>query len=99
MNSDDERLHKRLVKCRDQVLTAWACASLLRPDLNPQGKQKLAQRILRVAESEDHSLGTTPVQAQEIVLGQIQCTSTNCPMLIFAEPLSRKLNMFFGEDR
>ncbi len=99
MNSEDEKFNKRLVKCRDQVLTAWVCAALLRPDLNPQGKQKLAKRILKVAESEDHKVGITPAQAQEIVLAHIQCISKNCPMLIFAEPLSRELNMFFGEDR
>lgn len=99
MSRDNEKFNKRFVKCRDQVITAWVCASLLRPDLRPQGKQRLAQRILRVAESEDHRLGITPAQAQEIVLGHIQCISKNCPMLIFAEPLSRELNMFFGEDR
>jgi hypothetical protein len=99
MSSKDEKFNKRLAKCRDQVLTAWVCASLLRPDLNPRGKQKLAKQILRIAESEDHRLGITPAQAQEIVLGHIQCISKICPMLIFAEPLSRELNMFFGEDR
>ena len=99
MSSNHEELKKKLVKHRDKVLTARACVSLLRPDLNSQDKEKLAKRILRVTESEDHRLSITPAQAQEIVLGHIQCISKNCPMLIFAEPLSRELNTFCGEDR
>lgn len=99
MNGNDQKYNERLVKCRGKVLAAWACASQLRPDLTPRGKEKLAKRTLRVAESEDNKVGITPAQAQEIVLAHIQCISKNCPMLIFAEPLSRELNMFFGEDR
>ena len=99
MSVDNEKFDKRLAQFRDQALTAWVCASLLRPDLNPRGKQELVRRLLRVAKSENHGLGITPAQAQEIVLAQIQCISKNCPMLIFSEPLSRELNMFFGEDR
>lgn len=34
----DERFTERLVRCRDRVLTAWAYAALLRPDLSPAGK-------------------------------------------------------------
>lgn len=94
----DERFEERLVKCRDRVLTAWACAALLRPDLSPAGKEKLAKKILKMAESEDHRLGITPAQAQEIVLSNVQCIAKNCPMLLFTEPLSREINLFFGEE-
>jgi hypothetical protein len=94
----DEKLSERLVRCRDSALTAWACASILRPDLTPARKEKLAKKILKMAESKDHRLGITPAQAQEIVLGHTQCLGKNCPMLIFAEPLSRELNSFFSEE-
>jgi len=94
----DERFNEKLVRCRDRVLTAWACASLLRPDLSPAGKEKLAKKILKTAESEDHRLGITPAQAQEIVLSNLQCIAKNCPMLLFSEPLSREINLFFGEE-
>ncbi len=33
----DERFNESLVRCRDRVLTSWACAALLRPDLSPAG--------------------------------------------------------------
>jgi hypothetical protein len=92
----DERFNERLVRCRDRVLTAWACASLLRPDLSPAGKEKLAKKIVKMAESKDHRLGITPAQAQEIVLSNVQCIAKNCPMLLFSEPLSREINLFFG---
>jgi len=94
----DERFTERLVSCRDSVLTAWACAALLRPDLSPAGKEKLAKKILKMAESEDHRMGITPAQAQEIVLSNVQCIAKNCPLLIFADPLARELNAFFHED-
>jgi hypothetical protein len=94
----DERFTERLVSCRDRVLTSWACASLLRPDLSPAGKEKLAKKILKMAESEGHRLGITPAQAQEIVLSNVQCIAKNCPLLIFADPLARELNAFFQED-
>lgn len=86
------------MRCRDRVLTAWACAALLRPDLSPAGKEKLAKKILKMAESKDHRLGITPAQAQEIVLSNVQCIAKNCPLLIFADPLARELNAFFQED-
>lgn len=94
----DDKFEERLVKCRDRVLTAWACAALLRPDLSPADKQKLAKKILKMAESEDHRLGITPAQAQEIVLSNTQCIAKNCPMLLFSEPLSREINLFFAEE-
>jgi cAMP phosphodiesterase len=94
----DGRFEERLVKCRDRVLTAWACASLLRPDLSPAGKEKLAKKILQMADSKDHRLGITPAQVQEIVLSHTQCIAKNCPMLLFSEPLSREINLFFGEE-
>ena len=50
-----------------------------------------------MAESKDHRLGITPAQAQEIVLSHTQCIAKNCPMLLFSEPLSREINLFFGE--
>ena len=94
----DERFNESLVRCRDRVLTSWACASLLRPDLSPAGKEKLAKKILKMAESKDQRLGITPAQAQEIVLSNLQCIAKNCPMLLFSEPLSREINLFFGEE-
>ena len=94
----DDKFEERLVKCRDRVLTAWACAALLRPDLSPAGKQKLTKKILKMAENEDHRMGITPAQAQEIVLSNVQCIAKNCPLLIFADPLARELNAFFQED-
>ena len=94
----DEGFNESLVRCRDRVLTSWACASLLRPDLSPAGKEKLAKKILKMAESKDQRLGITPAQAQEIVLSNLQCIAKNCPMLLFSEPLSREINLFFGEE-
>ena len=51
-----------------------------------------------MAESKDLRLAITPAQAQEIVLSNVQCIAKNCPMLLFSEPLSRELNLYFGEE-
>jgi hypothetical protein len=48
---EDEGFTARLVSCRDRALTAWACAALLRPDLDPKGKEHLGKKILKMAES------------------------------------------------
>ena len=93
----DERFNESLVRCRDRVLTAWACAALLRPDLSPAGKEKLAKKILKVAESKDLRLAITPAQARETVLAHVQCAAKSCPLLVFDEPLSREINALFGE--
>jgi hypothetical protein len=94
----DEKFSERFVRCRDKALTAWVCAALLRPGLNPAGKETLAKKILKLAESTNHRLGLTATQVREIVLSHTQCGAKDCPMLIFADPLARELNAFFQED-
>jgi len=76
----DERFNESLVRCRDKVLTAWACASLLRPDLSPAGKAKLAKEILKMAESKDQD-AKQPTGRQRILnTEQLSAPSPQLPV-------------------
>ena len=40
----------------------------------------------------------TQAQVFEIVQRNIQCIARNCPLLIFAEPISREINAIIEEE-
>jgi len=91
------KFDERFQRCRDRALAVWSCVSVLRPDLSPREKEALAKKVLKLAARKGR-LAITPAAAQEIVLANIQCISKNCPMLLFSEPLSREINLYFGEE-
>jgi len=74
-----------------------SCVSVLRPDLSPKEKEKLAKKVLKLA-ARKGKLAITPAATEEIVMSNLQCISKNCPMLLFSEPLSRAINLYFGEE-
>jgi hypothetical protein len=91
------RFDERVTRCRDRALAVWSCVSVLRPDLSPKEKEKLAKKVLKLA-ARKGKLAITPAATEEIVMSNLQCISKNCPMLLFSEPLSRAINLYFGEE-
>jgi len=83
---------------RRRVTAVLECISVLLPGADTRVKRRIANRILALCDGKDRSTRITPAQAQEIVLRHTQCISRSCPLLIFAEPLSRELNEFFKEE-
>ena len=83
---------------RRRVTAVLECINVLLPGAAARVKRRIANRILTFCDGKDRSAKITPPQAQEIVLGHTQCISKSCPLLIFAEPLSRELNEFYEED-
>jgi hypothetical protein len=83
---------------RRRVVAVLACIDVLLPGIDARRKKRMANKILMLCDGKDRQVRISPAQVQEIVLAHIQCIDKDCPMLIFAEPLSRELNEFFEEE-
>ena len=81
-----------------RVHVAYRCVVALLPDADDRKRVAIARRILTLCDGKNHSVRITPSQARDLVLPQLQCSAKNCPLLIFDEPLSRSLNLFFNEE-
>ncbi len=88
---------------RSRVEAAWACVSVLRPDLTPAGKEKLAQKVLDACASFVPDAAAAPIrqitaaQVTSIVWTNSQCIQKSCPMLLFSDRIAAELNAFFNE--
>lgn len=80
---------------RRRVVAVLACIDVLLPGIDTRRKKRIANKILVLCDGKDRRVRISRAQAQEIVLEHIQCIHKHCPMLNFAEPLSRELNYFF----
>lgn len=81
-----------------RVHVAYRCVVALLPDADDRKRVAIARRILTLCDGKDRSVKITPAQARDLVLPQLQCLAKNCPLLMFDEPLSRSLNLFFNEE-
>jgi hypothetical protein len=81
-----------------RVFAVLKCLDVLVPDATPRQRKKLAKRILTLCDGQDRSLRITQAAVFEMVQRNVQCIAKNCPLLIFAEPLSRELNLFFERN-
>ena len=81
-----------------RVHVAYRCVVALLPDADDRKRVAIARRILSLCDGKDHSMKITPAQARELLVPQLQCIAKQCPLLIFDEPLSRSLNLFFNEE-
>ena len=55
---------------RKRVEAVWACLGVLRPDLTPQAKKELAQKVLDLSRGEDRKaprILITPAQVTSII--------------------------------
>jgi hypothetical protein len=85
-----------LAKMRAHV--AFRTVEVLLPDADERRKKRICKKILSLCDGRDRSRKISPAQARDLVLNHVQCVDRNCPMLIFNEPLSRELNLFFESE-
>ena len=99
--SAEERAGIKLA-ARQRVEAVWSCLGVLRPDLTPQGKKALGEKILDLSRGEDQKpprIMITPAQVTSIIWGNMQCINPRCPMLLFSNQIADELNEFFkGEE-
>jgi hypothetical protein len=92
----DDKKHENI---RDlagrRVIAVLECIDILVPGIAGKRKKRIAREILSICDGKDRRVKITPAHAQQLVMQHLQCLSRNCPLLIFAEPLSRELNEFF----
>jgi len=81
-----------------RVVAVLRCLDVLLPDAPPRRRKKVANRILSMCDGRDRRVRITQSAALEMVHRNVQCISRDCPMLIFAEPLSKESNLFFESE-
>jgi hypothetical protein len=98
LKRDNKEFRSICELARNRAVAVIRCVDVLLPEADERKKKRIAKKILTLCDGKDRSVKITEAQAQELVLNHIQCVDRNCPMLIFNEPLSRELNLFFGEE-
>ena len=86
---------------RQRVEAVWTCLDVLCPDLTPQAKKELAQKVLDLSRGEDRKaprILITPAQVTSIIWGNMQCINPRCPMLLFLNQIADELNEFFKQE-
>ena len=81
-----------------RVVAVIRCIDVLEPDATPRRKKRLANHILTLCDGRDRRVQITQQQAQALISPHMQCLAKNCPELVFWEPISRTLNIFFNEE-
>ena len=84
-----------------RVEAVWSCLGVLRPDLTPQGKKALAEKVFELSRGEDQKpprIMITPAQVTSIIWGNMQCINPRCPMLLFSNQIAEELNEFFKQE-
>jgi hypothetical protein len=99
--SAEERAAIKIAACQ-RVEAVWTCLGVLRPDLTPQGKKALAEKVFELSRGKDQKppqIKITPAQVQEIVWRNSQCANRYCSMVLFSREIAEELNEFFkGEE-
>ena len=87
---------------RQRVEAVWTCLGVLCPDLTPQAKKALAEKVFELSRGEDKKpprIMITPAQVTSIIWANMQCINPRCPMLLFSNQIADELNEFFrGEE-
>ena len=98
--SAEERAAIKLA-ARQRVEAVWTCLGVLRPDLTPQAKKALAEKVFELSRGEDQKpprIMITPAQVTSIVWANMQCINPRCPMLLFSNQIAEELNEFFKQE-
>jgi hypothetical protein len=98
--SAEERAAIKLAACQ-RVEAVWTCLGVLRPDLTPQEKKALAEKVFELSRGEDQKpprIQITPAQVTSIVWANMQCINPRCPMLLFSNQIADELNEFFTQE-
>ena len=86
---------------RQRVEAVWTCLDVLCPDLTPQAKKALAEKVLDLSRGEDQKpprIMITPAQVSSIIWPNMQCINPRCPMLLFSNQIADELNEFFKQE-
>jgi len=86
---------------RQRVEAVWTCLCVLCPDLTPQDKKVLAEKMLDLSRGEDRKpprIMITPAQVTSIIWANMQCINPHCPMLLFSNQIADELNEFFKQE-
>ena len=98
--SAEERAAIKIAACQ-RVEAVWTCLGVLRPDLTPQGKKALAEKVFELSRGEDQKpprIMITPAQVTSIIWANMQCINPRCPMLLFSNQIAEELNEFFKQE-
>ena len=90
------------IAARQRVEAVWTCLGVLRPDLTPQGKKALAEKVFELSRGQAQKppqIKISPAQVTSIIWPNMQCINPRCPMLLFSDQIADELNEFFkGEE-
>jgi len=99
--SAEERAGIKLAACQ-RVEAVWTCLGVLCPDMTPQEKKALAEKVFDLCRGKDQKaprIMITPAQVTSIIWSNMQCIHPRCPMLLFSNQIADELNEFFkGEE-
>jgi hypothetical protein len=99
--SAEERAAIKLA-AHQRVEAVWACLGVLCPDLTPQAKKELAEKVFELSRGKDQKppqIKITPAQVTSIIWGNMQCINPRCPMVLFTREIAEELNeLFNGEE-
>jgi len=76
---------------RQRVEAVWTCLGVLCPDLTPQDKKALAEKVFDLCRGEDRKaprIQITPAQVTSIIWSNLQCINPRCPMLLFSNQIA-----------
>jgi len=72
--SAEERAAIKIAACQ-RVEAVWTCLGVLRPDLTPQGKKALAEKVLDLSRGEDQKppqIMISPAQVESMIWANMQ---------------------------
>ena len=90
----------KIAACQ-RVEAVWACLGVLCPDLTPQAKKALAEKVFELSRGKDQKppqIKITPAQVTSIIWANMQCINPRCPMLLFSNQIADELNEFFKQE-
>ena len=85
---------------RQRVEAVWSCLGVLRPDLTPQTKKALAEKVFDLCRGEDRKaprIQITPAQVTSIIWSNLQCINPAAPCCCFRIRLRTNSTSFPGQ--
>jgi hypothetical protein len=98
--SAEERAAIKIAACQ-RVEAVWACLGVLCPDMTPQEKKALAEKVFDLCRGKAQKpprIMISPAQVTSIIWGNMQCINPRCPMLLFSNQIAEELNEFFKQE-
>jgi hypothetical protein len=86
---------------RQRVEAVWTCLGVLCPDMTPQEKKALAEKVFDLCRGKAQKpprIMISPAQVQEIVWRNSQCANRYCSMVLFSREIAEELNEFFKQE-